>query len=168
MMRAFLFAIGCALASGAAFALEDTQWPPPANVADRMRELQGVIMDRNSTMPQREAAREELAGLLKSPAGRAVVPPREAKLPPRAAIQPYPGVVQPLPPIEKAVPPPPGVAHLEVVQPPKAPVVNPQTGAVAQPSGTFAIDPATGNVLHGVPGGYVDPRTGQFIPNPGR
>lgn len=150
-----------------AWAVEDTQWPPPKEVVERMHALEAAIRDPRSTRAQREAAREELAGLLKSPAGRAMAPPREP-IPARAAIQPYPSVVQPLPPIEKAVPPPPGVAHLEVVAPPKAPVVNPQTGAVAQPSGKFAIDPATGNVLHAVPGGYVDPRTGQFIPAPGR
>nr|HSN19026.1 hypothetical protein [Usitatibacter sp.] len=73
-------------------------------------------------------------------------------------------VVKPLPPVGKAVPPAPGVAHVEVVTPPKAPSVNPQTGTVIAPSGRFAVDPATGNVLHEVPGGYVDPRTGQFIP----
>ncbi len=167
-MRAPLLAASLALASANALAVEDTQWPPPKEVIERMRSLEASIRDPRSTLAQREAAREELAGLLKSPAGRAMGPPREPKLPARAAIQPYPSVVPALPPLEKAVPPPPGVAHLEVVQPPKAPIVNPQTGSVAQPSGSFAIDPATGNVLHGVAGGYVDPRTGQFIPAPGR
>ena len=167
-MRARLLAMAVASLAASGWALEDTQWPPPKEVVERMHALEAAIRDPRSTLAQREAAREELAGLLKSPAGRAMAPPREPKLPPRAAIQPYPSVVQPLPPIEKAVSPPPGVAHVEVVQPPKAPVVNPQTGSVTQPSGNFAIDPATGNVLHAVPGGYVDPRTGQFIPNPGR
>ncbi|HXS54234.1 MAG TPA: hypothetical protein VN782_16980 [Usitatibacter sp.] len=167
-MRATLLAAVLAFASAGAFAVQDTEWPPPKEVIERMQALEAVIRDPQSTLPQREAAREELAGLLKSPAGRAMGPPREPKLPPRAAIQPFPSVVQPLPPLEKAVPPPAGVAHLQVIEPPKAPVVNPLTGSVAQPSGRFAIDPATGNVLHGVPGGYVDPRTGQFIPAPGR
>jgi hypothetical protein len=167
-MRAFLIAAVLACASASAVAVENTRWPPPGEVIERMNALEAVIRDPQSTLPQREAAREELAGLLKSPAGRAMGPPREPKLPPRAAIQPYPSVVQPLPSLEKSVPPPPGIAHLEVVEPPNAPAVNPLTGSVARPSGNFAIDPATGDVLHGVPGGYVDPRTGQFIPNPAR
>jgi len=162
-MRGFVLALGIALASGAAMAVEDTHWPPPEPVVKRMRELEAVIRSPESTMAQREAAREELGDLMKSPAGRNA-PPAPAKLPPRAAIQPYPSVVQPLPPLEKAVPPPPGVAHIEVVEPPKAPAVNPQTGSVAVPTGKTAIDPTTGHVLHEVPGGYVDPRTGQFIP----
>lgn len=162
-MRALLLALGIALAPAVARAVENTQWPPPQHVLERMRELEAVIRDPRSTMAQREAAREELGGLMKSPAGREAPPPPR-KLPPRAAIQPYPSVVQPLAPLEKAVPAPPGVAHLEIVEPPRAPVVNPQTGSVAVPTGRTAIDPATGHVLHEVPGGYVDPRTGQFIP----
>jgi len=162
-MRASLLAFGLALACGSAMAVEDTQWPPPEAVLKRMGELEAVIRDPQSTMAQREAAREELGELLKSPAGHNA-PPAPAKLPPRAAIQPYPSVVQPLPSLEKSVPPPPGVAHVEVVEPPKAPAVNPQTGSVAVPMGKTAIDPTTGHVLHEVPGGYVDPRTGQFIP----
>ncbi len=167
-MRSALLAAALALVAANALAVEDTRWPPPKEVVERMHALEAAIRDPRSTLAEREAAREELAGLLKSPAGRAMGPPREPKLPARAAIQPYPSVVAPLPPLEKAVPPPPGLAHLQVVEPPKVPIVNPQTGSVAQPSGNFAIDPATGNVLHAVPGGYVDPRTGQFIPTPGR
>jgi hypothetical protein len=162
-VRAILLALGFALACDAAWAVQDTRWPPPQRVLQRMHELEAVIRDPQSTLAQREAAREELGELMKSPAGRAAPPPPR-KLPPRAAIQPYPSVVQPLPPIEKAVPAPAGVAHLEIVEPPRAPVVNPQTGSVAVPTGKIAIDPATGHVLHEVPGGYVDPRTGQFIP----
>ena len=161
-MRALL-AVVFAFACASAAAVEDTRWPPPEPVVKRMRELEATIRDPASTLPQREAAREELGALLKSPAGHAVPPPAR-KLPPRAAIQPYPSVVAPLAPRDKAVPPAPGVAHLEVVPAPKAPAVNPQTGSVAVPSGKFAVDPATGHVLHEVPGGYVDPRTGQFIP----
>lgn len=163
-MRAWLLAAAVALGPASAVALEDAHWPPPKATLDRMNALEAVMRDPHSTLAQRAAAREELAGLLQSPSGRAMGPPPEPKLPPRAAIQPYPSVVQPLPPVEKAVPPPPGVAHLDGIQPPRAPVVNPQTGSVAQPSGKFAVDPATGHVLHEVPGGYVDPRTGQFIP----
>jgi len=56
------------------------------------------------------------------------------------------------------------VAHLEAAPPPKAPVVNPQSGSVVVPTGRFAVDPATGALLHEVPGGYVDPKTGRFLP----
>jgi hypothetical protein len=59
--------------------------------------------------------------------------------------------------------PPPGVAHVEVIEPPKRPVV-PQTGVAPVPTGRFAIDPRTGSVLHEIPGGYIDPRTGQIVP----
>jgi hypothetical protein len=165
-MRArFAAALLMALAGGA-FAADETPWPPPEPVQSRMRELQALIRDPASTMAQREAAREELAGLLKSPAGRDRTTPEEARKVPaaRAAIDPYPGVVRPLPPIGATNPPPAGVAHLEVVPAPKPPAVNPRTGAPALPSGRFAVDPTTGGVLHEVPGGYVDPRTGQFVP----
>jgi hypothetical protein len=131
-----------------------------------MHALQALIRSPASTMAEREAAREELAGLLKSPAGRDRTTPEEARKVPaaRAAIDPYPGIVKPLPPIAATNPPPPGVARLEVVPAPKPPAVNPRTGAPALPSGRFAVDPTTGGVLHEVPGGYVDPRTGQFVP----
>jgi hypothetical protein len=163
-MRVLLLAAAVALVPASALALEDAHWPPPKATLDRMNALEKVIGDPRSTMAERRAAREELAGLLQSPSGRAMGPLPGPKLPPRAAIQPYPSVVQPLPPVGKAVPPPPGVARVDVIEPPRPPVVNPQTGSVAQPAGKFAIDPATGHVLHEVPGGYVDPRTGQFIP----
>lgn len=147
-----------------AIALDEAQWPPPAGMAERMRELQLVIMDRESTMAQREAAREELARLLKSPAGQARgrMPGEKPPRPARAAIEPFPSVVKPAERVPTP-PPPAGVAHVEVIEPPK-PVVIPQTGAPALPSGSFAIDPRTGNVLHGIPGGYIDPRTGQVVP----
>ena len=74
-------------------------------------------------MAQREAAREELAGLLKSPAGQLKGPTPDAK-PARAAIIPFPSVVKPLPPIADAVPPTPGIAHLEVLHAPVAPQVS--------------------------------------------
>jgi len=161
----FVAALIVALAGGA-FAADETPWPPPGPVQARMRELQAAIRDPGSTMAQREAAREELAGLLKSPAGRERTTPEEARKVPaaRAAIDPYPSVVRPLPPIDATNPPPPGVARLEVVPAVKPPAVNPRTGAPALPSGRFAVDPTTGGVLHEVPGGYVDPRTGQFVP----
>ncbi len=154
------FALACAATS--AFALDTPQWPPPADVEARMHELQQVIMSRDSTIAQREAAREELAGLLKSPAGKSRGRTADEKpaRPARAAIEPFPSVVKrevtPMPPT-------PGVARVEVIEPPKT-VTIPQTGAQAVPSGGFAVDPRTGNVLHGFPGGYIDPRTGQVVP----
>ncbi len=158
-MRAAPLAALVLAAATSARAADTAAWPPPQDVQARMQELHAAIRDPDSTLAQREAARAELARLLRSPAA----PPAETAkpLPPRAAIDPYPSVVKPLPPLP---PPAPGVAHLEVAAPPRPPVVNPRTGAPVLPSGRFAIDPTTGAVLHEVPGGYVDPRTGQFIP----
>lgn len=166
-MRA-LAAIVVALAAPAAFALETATWPPPAPEQDRMHALQQVIIDPQSSAAKREAAREELANLLRGPAGQRPAGEEKPARPPRAAIVPFPSVVRPLPP-EKNLVPPSEVAHVEVIQPPK-PVVIPGKGTVAVPTAPtlpapgFAVDPLTGNVLHGVPGGYVDPKTGQFIP----
>lgn len=146
-------------------ALETAAWPPPENVASRMKTLQEQLSDPQATPAQREAAREELAGLLKSPAGQARGRTAEEKSgrPARAAIDPYPSVVRPPPPPAPTAPPPEGVARLEVVDPPK-PVVDPRTGTILPRAGDFAIDPRTGAVLHSTPGGFVDPKTGQFIP----
>jgi hypothetical protein len=148
------------LAAGAA---ETAQWPPKADVAARMRELQEVIGNPQSSAAQRESAREELSGLLKSPAGKARGrTPAEKRAAPRAAIEPLGPIVKPAvnPPVSV---PSAGVATVEVVTPPKITVV-PQTGSVAAPAGRAAIDPRTGHVLHEVPNGYIDPRTGQFTP----
>jgi hypothetical protein len=155
-----------ALASASAWGVENTDWPPPRNVESRMHELQAAIRDPQSTMAQREAAREELAGLLKSPAGQARGRTADEKpvRPARAAIDPYPSVVKALPPIADTVPPPSGVAHLEVLAPPIAPFASPRPAPPAVPAQGFAIDPLTGHVLHPVPGGYVDPRTAQHFP----
>jgi hypothetical protein len=138
---------------------QEPQWPPPASVEARMHELQAVLSARDSTAAEREAAREELANLLKSPAGQARGRTPGEK-PPRAAIEPFPRIVRPA---ENPSVSAPGVAHVDVVTPPK-PIVSPQSGAVATPSGRFAIDPRSGSVLHEVPGGYVDPKSGQFVP----
>jgi hypothetical protein len=165
-MRGRVVAAVASLAALGALAAGEAVWPPPAPTQDRMHELQAVIRSPDSTMRQREAAREELANLLKSPAGRdRETPEEQRKLPPaRAAIEPYPSVVRPLPPIATSVPPARGVAHLDVLPAPRPPVTNPRNGAVLAPTGRFAIDPATGAVLHEVPGGYVDPRNGRFVP----
>jgi hypothetical protein len=164
-MRAFAAAF--AFAATCAVAVDSTAWPPAPGVEARMHELQQVIIARDSTPAQREAAREELGKLLKSPAGRDTPIPGEkpaAKMAPRAAIEPFPSVVKPA---NIAPPPtslPSGVAHVDVIVPPK-PVLNPQTGSAPAPAGRFAVDPRTGALLHEAgPGGYVDPRTGQFVP----
>jgi len=169
-MRGRIAAMLAVLCATAAFAADDATWPPPAPTQDRMHALQAVIRSPESTMRQREAAREELANLLKSPAGRGrETPVEQRKVPPaRAAIEPYPSVVRPLPPIASSVPPAKGVAHLEALPAPKPPAMDPRKGSVLAPAGPFAIDPSTGAVLHEVPGGYVDPRSGRFVPGAGR
>ena len=149
----------CALAALPALALDQPQWPPPEGVEARMRELQQVIMARDSTPVQRDAAREELVGLLKSPAGQQRDAPTD-KRPARAAIEPHGTTLVPVTPL---APPPGSVAHIEVIQPPKALIV-PQTGAAVQPSSGFAIDGRTGRILHPAGNGYVDPQTGRFTP----
>ena len=141
-------------------AVEDTSWPPPDNVADRMQELQGVISSAQSTPAQREAARDELSGLLKSPAGKSRGRTADEK-PARAAIQPFGPIVKAVanPPL-----PVPGVATVEVVVPPPKISISPRGGAPAFPAGPAAIDGRTGHILHDTGNGFVDPRTGQFIP----
>jgi hypothetical protein len=165
-MRARLAAaVALALAAMPATALGSAGWPPSPEVASRMKSLQETLRDPDVTAAQREAAREELAGLLKSPAGQARGRTADEKpaRPARAAIDPYPSVMRPAPAPAPAPQPPEGVAKLEVVEPPK-PVVDPRTGTVLPRAGDFAIDPRTGAVLHATPGGFVDPKTGQFIP----
>ena len=149
-----------------ALALDTPPWPPPDAQASRIRELQGVIMSRDSTATQREAAREELASYLKSPAGQ-----QRGRTPDEKPMRARAAVTDPLHveavPVAPAAPVPPSeVARVEVIAPPK-PIVIPRTGSIAAPTapaGNFAIDPRTGNVMHGTGPGYVDPRTGQFTP----
>jgi hypothetical protein len=157
MLRAAAF-LAATLAFSAA-ALESTTWPPPEGVAERMQALQGVISDAQSTSAQREAAREELSALLKSPAGQARGRTADEK-PARAAIQPFGPIVKPVanPPISV-----PGVATVEVIVPPKI-SISPRSGTPAIPAGPAAVDPRTGHILHDTGNGFVDPRTGQFIP----
>ena len=160
MLRAAAFL--AATVAICAAAVESTSWPPPGGVAERMHELQVVIANPQSTGAQREAARQELSGLLKSPAGqsRGRTPDERPPYSPRAAIEPIGPIVKP------AVNPPvsvPGVATVEVVIPPRI-SVSPTTGVPVAPSGRTAIDPRTGNVLHDAGNGFVDPRTGQFTP----
>ena len=148
--------VALALGPLAAAALDEPGWPPPPEVLGRMRDLQAKIGDPGSTKEERDAARSELSRLLKAPAA--------SDRPARAAIDPFPSVVKP---IEERMPPLPAppTARLEVIDPPRRPVINPYTGSVLQPSAPgFAIDPRTGGVLHETPSGYVDPRSGRFIP----
>jgi len=149
-----------------AAALETAQWPPPPETAQRMQELQHVIIDPASSGEERAAARHELSSLLRSPAGQSQADAKPAR-PARAAIDPFPSVVKPYDrvPAPPALPPQPqeGVARIEVIEPPR-PVIIPQTGQVAVPSGNFVIDPQ-GRVYHPLPGGgYIDPRTGTVVP----
>jgi hypothetical protein len=147
---------------GVASAVETTSWPPPGGVAARMRDLQAVIANPQSTPAQREAAREELSGLLKSPAGqsRGRTPDEKPVHAPRAAIEPLGPVVKPA--LNPSIPVP-GVATMEITIPPRI-TVSPTTGVAVAPAGRAAIDPRTGSVLHDAGNGFIDPRTGQFTP----
>jgi len=154
-MRLLAFiASGIALA---ALAAENTQWPPPDEVATRMRELQGTIGSRDASAAEREAARAELTRLLRSPGATGRVPHTA----PRAAIEPIGPLVRPMP-NPKAVAP--DVATMEVTVPSKMPSITPGTGRAVIPSTGAAVDPRTGHLLHETPNGYIDPRTGQFTP----
>ncbi|HET7401552.1 MAG TPA: hypothetical protein VFJ62_07210 [Usitatibacter sp.] len=163
--RAIAVALVAAVAAGNAAALDEAQWPPPGDVAARMHELQQAIISPESSMAQREAAREELANLLRSPAGQGRGTGRDQgpQRPARAAIQPFPSVVKPVERVPTPVPPA-DVAHVEVVEPPKAVTIVPSTGQAVRPTpNDFAVD-SHGRVLHPVPGGYLDPRTGVVSP----
>jgi len=145
----------------AALAVDSTKWPPPDAAAARMRELQLVIGNPESTAAQREAAREELSALLKSPNAKGRTPDEKpVHAAPRAAIEPIGPIVKPAanPPV-----PVPGVASVDVTIPPRI-TVAPKSGTAVAPAGAAAIDPRTGHVLHDAGNGYVDPRTGQFTP----
>ena len=162
MLARLVLAAALACIATPGMALEVSPWPPSEAAAARMRELQQVLGARESTPAQREVAREELSGLLKSPAGQQRGRTADER-PARAAIDPYPRMVKPV----NIAPAPPapaaGVAQVEVIEPPKG-VINPRSGSVAAPAGRFAIDPRTGGVLHEAGAGFIDPRTGQFIP----
>ena len=141
----------------AGFAAENAPWPPPDEVATRMRELQGTIGSADVSAAQREAARAELTRLLRSPNATGRVPHTA----PRAAIEPIGPLVRPMP-NPKAIAP--DVATMEVTIPPKFPAITPGTGRAVVPSTGAAVDPRTGHILHETPNGYIDPRTGQFTP----
>ena len=157
-----VFALIAACAALFAGAVDSTQWPPKGDTAARMRELQLVISNPESTAARREAAREELSSLLKSPAARGRRTPDEkpVRAAPRAAIEPIGPIVKPA--VNPSIPVP-GVATVDVVVPPRI-LVAPATGTAVAPAGRAAIDPRTGHILHDAGNGYVDPRTGQFTP----
>lgn len=166
MRHAAVAAVALLVCAGGAAALEKAEWPPPNETVARMKVLQERLRDPDLSAGEREAAREELASLLKSPAGQARgrTPDEKPARPARAAIDPFPSVVKPA----NVAPPPPqvpaeGVARLEVVEPPR-PVIDPRTGSALAPTPGFAIDPRTGAVLHETPAGYIDPRTGRVVP----
>ena len=127
-----------------------------------MRELQEAISARDATPEQREAARRELTGLLKSPGTAQSTPP--AKGPTRANIQPFASVeASVVPSVPAARVDPDDVARLEVTGPSRA-IINPRTGSVVAPTGSTVFDLRSGRVLQETPSGYLDPRTGQLIP----
>jgi hypothetical protein len=131
-----------------------------------MRELQAEIHAKEATPEQREAARRELARLLKSPAAKSPASGegRGEGSQPRAAIQPFPPIVAPALPLPPAPRVDPGdVARLEVVGPSRA-IVNPATGAPLMPLGSTMVDTRTGRVLAETPSGFMDPVTGRLIP----
>jgi len=145
------------LLAGAAHALDTPQWPPPAADAERMRELQQVIMSGESTRAQRDAARAELGRLMMGPSASGPLPHTR----PRAAIDPAPpvkSVVVPMPLTE-----PPEVARLEVTAPSRAEPLAP-AGPLPTPIGHLATDPRTGHVIQRTAAGYVDMTTGQLVP----
>jgi len=135
----------------------EAPWPPPDEVATRMRELQATIGSSDASAAERDAARAELTRLLRSPNATGRMPHTA----PRAAVEPIAPMVRPMP-NPKAVAP--DVATMEVIVPPKMPAIAPATGRAVIPSTGAAVDPRTGHILHETPNGYIDPRTGQFTP----
>src|SRR4051812_17593032 len=138
-------------------AAQQAQWPPPDEVATRMRELQATIGSPDATAAERDAARGELTRLLRSPTATGRVPHTA----PRAAVEPLAPLARPMPNPKVVTP---DVATMEVIVPPRIPSLTPGTGRAVIPSTGAAVDPRTGHILHETPNGYIDPRTGQFTP----
>jgi hypothetical protein len=159
-------ALLCCLACAAA-AADAPQWPPSDAVIRRMHELQEVIVSRQASPAQRDAARGELSKLLKSPNAAGPTPDEKPVLsmPPRASIEPVGPLARPMPNPKITQP---DVAKVEVIDPPRitAPsiAITPRTAAPVSPSTGAAVDPRSGHLLHETPYGYVDPRTGAFTP----
>ncbi|HEX4331548.1 MAG TPA: hypothetical protein VH040_05400 [Usitatibacter sp.] len=159
MRAARAMAAGVALFATAALA-EDAAPQSPFEV--RTQELHHVINDPKSTAAERQGAREELANLLKSPAGQApgATPGDKPANPARAAVEPLAPIVKPA--VNPAISSPP-MAHVDVTQPPRT-IVTPTGKAAAPAPNGAAVDPRNGHVLTETPSGYIDPRTGQFTP----
>jgi len=166
MRTRFVLAMALALGSAAAPAVDSTQWPPPPEVLEHMKALQARIADPGTSKEERAAARAQLERLMKSPAGADKKTADEARKPARAAIEPFPSVVKPRTAQPERFGPPPPTAHVEVIDPPRKPVVvDPQTGSLIQPTAPgVAVDSRTGHILQETPGAYIDPRTGRIIP----
>jgi len=165
MRTRFVLAMALVLGSTAALAVDSTQWPPPPEVLEHMKVLQARIADPGASKEERAAARAELERLMKSPAGADKKTADEARRPARAAIEPFPSVMKPPTALPEKFGPPPPTAHVEVIDPPRKPVVDPQTGSLIQPTAPgVAVDPRTGHMLQETPGAYIDPRTGRIIP----
>ena len=141
----------------AVLAAENAPWPPPDEVATRMRELQATIGSPDASTAERDAARSELTKLLRSPNATGRVPHTA----PRAAVEPIAPMAKPMPNPKVVTP---EVATMEVTVPPRVPVITPGTNRAVIPSTGAAVDPRTGHILHETPNGYIDPRTGQFTP----
>lgn len=129
-------------------------WPPTAAARDRMQELRTVMSSRDATPAQREAARQELAAMLRSPA--APPEPMTVATPPRAAIAPFPAIVSPALQVPQA-------PTASVVAAPRAIPAWPDAEREA-PVSRFKVDPTSGSVMVQTPQGYVDPRTGHRVP----
>lgn len=130
-------------------------WPPSAATQERITELRGVLSSREASPAQREAARRELAAVLRSPASpREPVTPSIA--PPRAAIAPFPAITSPLAIL-------PSAPAATVVPAPRAIPAWPDAER-EMPASRFQVHPSGGAVLVETPQGYVDPRTGHRIP----
>ena len=162
-----VFAVLGLSAFASASAVGNAQWPPSDAVLARMRELQEVLISKDASAAQRDAARVELSKQLKSPNAAGPTPDEKPvkSMPPRAAIEPIGPLSRPMP-NPKVVQP--GVANVEVIEPPRLAVpgiaITPRTGAPVIPSTGAAVDPRTGHILHETPNGYIDPRTGAFTP----
>jgi hypothetical protein len=143
-------------------AAQEAAWPPSPEVRARMAALQAVLISRDSDAAARQAAREELIRLLRSPAA----PEPDVKAGPsvpRAAIDPLPSLAFPA---ASANPPAlPRIAPALVTLPPRPnPVVDPANGRVLTPAGRAVVDPLTGRVLQETPGAFIDPLTGRVVP----
>lgn len=130
-------------------------WPPSEAARDRIVELRAVMSSREATPGEREAARRELAAMLRSPAAPAE-PVKAVARAPRAAIAPFPALVSPVAPLPQA-------PAAVMVPAPRTMPAWPDAESERAAS-RFKVDPATGGVMVRTPQGYVDPNTGHRLP----